>query len=81
MREHIIAQQPFCYASVDARAHAGPAGLVARRWARDGLDGVSVPYHVSTSASAASVWGSQKVMSMARYRSIAIDSSVRACSH
>ena len=34
----------------------------------------------STCASAASVSGSQKVISMARYSSIAVDSSVRACS-
>ncbi len=33
----------------------------------------------STSASAASVWGSQKVMSIARQRSITVDSSARAC--
>jgi hypothetical protein len=37
-------------------------------------------YYSSTYASAASAWGSQKVMSMARYRSMAVDSSVRACS-
>ena len=37
------------------------------------------PYYSSTCASAASVWGSQKVMSMARYRSMAIASAVRAC--
>ena len=34
----------------------------------------------STCASAASAWGSQKVMSMARYSSMAADSSARACS-
>ena len=35
-------------------------------------------YWPSTCASAASVWGSQNVMSMARYNSTAADSSTRA---
>src|SRR5207245_3197581 len=34
----------------------------------------------STCARAASTWGSQKVMSMARYKAIAADSAARACS-
>jgi len=34
---------------------------------------------VQTRASAASAWGSQKVISMARYRSIAVVKAVRAC--
>src|SRR6266700_4625309 len=37
-------------------------------------------YCLSTCASAASVWGSQNVMSMARYSTMAAHSSVRACS-
>ena len=36
--------------------------------------------HASTCASAASVSGSQKVISISRYISIAVDSAVRACS-
>jgi hypothetical protein len=38
------------------------------------------PYRPSTCASTASAWGSQRVMSMARYRAIAVDSAVRASS-
>src|SRR5262245_24798407 len=38
------------------------------------------PYYSSTCASAVSVWDSQKVMSMARYSTMAVDSSARACS-
>src|SRR5215813_11326373 len=34
----------------------------------------------STCASAASAWGSQKVMSMARYSAMAADNSAQACS-
>jgi hypothetical protein len=36
------------------------------------------PYCLSICASAASVWGSQKVIAMARYNSTAADSSARA---
>src|SRR5438067_8841968 len=43
-------------------------------------DGVIGPYYPSAHANAASVWGSQKAMSMARYRSMAADSAARACS-
>src|SRR5207245_8672848 len=39
---------------------------------------VEVHHHPSTCASAASAWGSQKVMSMARYRAIAADRAARA---
>ena len=39
-----------------------------------------IHHQPSTCASAASAWGSQKVMSMARYSAMAADSSVRACS-
>src|SRR5439155_5420662 len=47
-----------------------------------GLSPMFVQYHgrPSTCASAASAWGSQKVMSMARYIAMAVDSSARACS-
>ena len=38
------------------------------------------PSYPSTCASAASAWGSQKAMSMARYSAMAADSSGRACS-
>ena len=41
---------------------------------------IEVHHRPSTCASAASAWGSQKVMSMARYSSMAVDSSARACS-
>jgi len=37
-------------------------------------------HRASTCASAASAWGSQKVISMARYSSMAVDSSTRAYS-
>jgi len=37
-------------------------------------------YHPATCARAASACGSQKVISMARYKSIAVASSARACS-
>jgi hypothetical protein len=37
-------------------------------------------YYPSTCANAASVCGSQKIMSMVRYKSMATLSSVRACS-
>jgi hypothetical protein len=43
-------------------------------------DGIVVHHLPSTWASVASACGSQKVMSMARYRSMAADSSARACS-
>src|SRR5882724_6455492 len=39
---------------------------------------VKVHHHPSTCASSASAWGSQKVMSMARYSSMAVDNSARA---
>ncbi len=38
------------------------------------------PYYLSTCASAASVCGSQKVISMAQYSAIAVDSAARASS-
>src|SRR4029450_8310878 len=41
---------------------------------------VEVHYHPSTCASAASACGSQNVISMARYRSMAAAMAVRACS-
>jgi hypothetical protein len=43
-------------------------------------ESISVHHRPSTCASAASPWGSQNVMSIALYSSIAIDNSVRACS-
>src|SRR5262249_36777383 len=45
-----------------------------------GQDGIIVHHRPSTCASAASVWGSQKIISMAPYRAMAADSAVRACS-
>src|SRR6516164_6509586 len=45
-----------------------------------GDDGIIVHYRPSICASAASVWGSQNVISMARYSAMAVDSAVRACS-
>ena len=49
---------------------------------RDDLrqDGIIVHYRSSTCASAASVCGSQKVISIARYSARAADRAVRACS-
>src|SRR5262245_47851848 len=41
---------------------------------------IKVHHRPSICASAASAWGSQKVMSMLRYSSMAVDSSARACS-
>jgi hypothetical protein len=38
------------------------------------------PYHPLTCARTASAWGSQNVISMARYSSMAIDNSAVACS-
>src|SRR5262245_46075862 len=37
-------------------------------------------HHASTCASAASVWGSQKVISMDWYIALAVESATRACS-
>src|SRR6516162_1077902 len=45
-----------------------------------GADSIVVHQRPSTCASAASVCGSQNVMSMARYSAMAVDSAVRACS-
>jgi hypothetical protein len=64
----------------EAGANVRPAALMVRLWARDDLDGVIVPPYDSTCASVASVSGSQKVISMARYSVIAVASTVRACS-
>src|SRR5262245_27564523 len=41
-------------------------------------DGIVIHYRPSTAASATSAWGSQNVISMARYNSMAADSSARA---
>src|SRR5262249_4392274 len=46
------------------------AGLVLEQGKDLGYDGPVVHYRPSTRASAASVWGSQKVISMPRYRSM-----------
>src|SRR4030095_9476582 len=67
-----------CPWAVDAGVDAGPAALVTRLGARDGLDGVIVPYHVSTWASVASVSGSQNVMSMNQDISMGVESAVQA---
>ena len=67
-----------CPWAVDAGADAEPATLVTRLWARDGLDGVIAPYHISTCASVASVSGSQNVMSIDWYISIAVESAAWA---
>src|SRR5215211_4295471 len=41
---------------------------------------IEIHHRPSTCASAASAWGSQNVMSMARYHSMAVDNSGCACS-
>jgi hypothetical protein len=43
-------------------------------------DNLIVHHHPFTCASAASTWGSQKVMSMSRYKAMAAASAARACS-
>ena len=43
-------------------------------------EGQCISHTPPTCASAASAWGSQKVISMARYSAMAADSSARACS-
>ena len=43
-------------------------------------EGQCISHTPPTCASAASAWGSQKVMSMARYSAMAADSAARACS-
>ena len=43
-------------------------------------DGIQSHHDSSTCASAASAWGSQKVISIVRYSAMAADSSGRACS-
>src|SRR5207245_6758058 len=45
-----------------------------------GQEGIIVHYRPSTCASTASVWGSQKVMSIDWYISRAVESAVRPCS-
>jgi hypothetical protein len=56
------------------------AGLRVEQCKHLGHDGVVVHHRLSTCASAASVCGNQKVISIPRYISIAVDSAVRACS-
>jgi hypothetical protein len=56
------------------------AGLVLEQRKDLDYDGLVVHHRPSTCSSAASAWGSQKVISMARYSSMAVDSSARACS-
>src|SRR6266581_3644712 len=56
------------------------AGLVRKEGKHLCQEGIIVHYRSSTCASAASAWGSQNVISMARYISIAVNSAVRACS-
>jgi hypothetical protein len=61
-----------------------PLGCSSRPEKRSELNGIQFSYHTSlmsrhyTCASAASAWGSQKVISIARYSSMAADSSARA---
>ena len=56
------------------------AGLLLEEGKRRCQDGIIVHYQPSTCASAASAWGSQKVISIARYSVRAVDSPARACS-
>src|SRR5262249_52845920 len=58
----------------------GHALLLLQQREHLGQDSLVVHYRPSTCASAASVSGSQKVMSMAWYISMAVDNAVRACS-
>src|SRR4029453_11292909 len=59
--------------------HAGSRGHALAPGEGDPADALALVLH-NIWASAASAWGSQKVMSMARYRSIAVESSACACS-
>src|SRR5262249_35770406 len=56
----------------------GQALLLLEEGEHLGQDSIVVHYRPSTCASAASVWGSQKVISIARYISRAVASAVRA---
>ena len=56
------------------------AGLLLKQGKNLRQEGIIVPYRSSTCASATSACGSQNVISMARYISMAVDSSARACS-
>jgi hypothetical protein len=73
-----------CYPYLgDTRAPrtTGPGTEDRQRSGEWGIDMIYVsPIHTTTLASAASVCGNQKVMSIPRYISIAVDSAVRACS-
>ena len=66
--------------SGDAPLTTMARGLLLEGGTRRCQNRIRVHYCPSTCASAASVWGSQKVMSMARYISMAVDRAARACS-
>ena len=55
------------------------AGLLLKQGKNLRQEGIIVHYRSSTCASATSACGSQNIMSMARYISMAVDSSARAC--
>ena len=57
-----------------------PTGHTGRSVSRCGLTALLHGHHASTCASAASVSGSQKVISISRYIAIAVDNAARACS-
>jgi hypothetical protein len=74
------------YASTSDMAGIGSAGNPFARRFGDAfhnsarlLDGIRVHHRPSTCARAASAWGSQKVISMLRYNSMAVMSAVWAC--
>ena len=75
---------PYCQGKPSPSAAAMPHNFVSRSPLKEGKyicqDGLIVPHCLSICTSAASVWGSHKVISIVRYISIAVDNSARACS-
>ena len=74
----VLSREPY------PSAAAMPHNIVSRSPLEEGKyicqDGLIVPHCLSTCASAVSAWGSQKVISIARYSVSAVASSARACS-
>ncbi len=79
-----MTDQLVCLVCYSASNFAGSANIVSRSPLEEGKyicqDGLIVPHCLSTCASAVSAWGSQKVISIARYSVSAVASSARACS-
>ena len=66
--------------SMNTSSNRSLTGLLQEKSMNPCQKSIIVHYCCSTRASAASAWGSQKVMSMTRYNSMAAVSSTRACS-